>query len=167
MGALGRAANDMNLAILGEFAQAVAKLRQWNDDNAAIGQFRKVKRLDPGYRKIGFTLAKTLFWAERISEAESELRGFMATQAPSGDTLVLMGRIKLESDDTVGAEKSFRKAIRVDPKNGTAWVILGNILKTQDKKKEAIEAYRQALRINPNDRIAKKNLKRLAGGGGF
>ncbi len=142
-------------------------LQQWRDDAAAIGQYRKVKKLDPGYRKIGYTLAGALFRAERISEAESELRGFMATEAPSADTHVLMGRIKLESSNTAGAEKSFRKAIQVDPGNGTAWVILGNILKNQDKKKEAIEAYRQALRINPNDRIAKKNLKRLAGGGGF
>jgi len=57
--------------------------------------------------------------------------------------------------------------VKNNPGNGAAYVLLGNVLKKLGNKRAAIEAYREALRINPHDKVAKKNLKRLAGGGRF
>jgi serine/threonine-protein kinase len=62
-----------------------------------------------------------------------------------------LGRVKMESGDTAGAEKELRQAADLDPKNDRQHALLGSIYDKMGKPEDAQKELKRALELNKND----------------
>jgi len=59
-----------------------------------------------------------------------------------------------DKDDTIGAIKKYRAAVKIDPEFALAYHNWGNALEKQGKYKAAIEKYRQSIDLDPDFTLA-------------
>lgn len=64
---------------------------------------------------------------------------------------ISLGRVKMESGDTTGAEKELHTAADLDPKNDVPHALLGKLYNKMGKPEEAQQELKRALQLNKND----------------
>ena len=82
--------------------------------------------------------------------ANPESEGKSATQAVSeAQALVQAGLVQSQYQDFSGADRTFRRALELDPDNKLAWYNLGVIAQHDGRTADARKAYDKALKIDP------------------
>lgn len=67
----------------------------------------------------------------------------------SRDIAILLGRIRLLSRNTDGAEQAFQQAINLDPTDVTAYRLLANLYHGKGQLEDALSTYQQAAKARP------------------
>lgn len=86
----------------------------------------------------------------RLREAESLYQQVLARDARYLPALLLLGALKGQAGDFVGAEKLTRDALAAGPADPRARVQLGNVLLAQQRYDEAFTAFGDALALDPS-----------------
>jgi tetratricopeptide (TPR) repeat protein len=115
----------------------------------ALALSAEVLRDHPNSDYAHWTRAKLLYGAERLGEAEREVRRALALNPDLIDGHFLLGAILLRREDWEGAEQSYRRTVELKPTHGVAHQHLGTCRLRLGQKKEAAESFREALRCQP------------------
>ncbi|MDQ2834306.1 MAG: tetratricopeptide repeat protein [Acidobacteriota bacterium] len=87
--------------------------------------------------------------AHHLSEAQRLLAAVLAEDPKEARAQELMGVIRFEQGDAVGAETLFRSAIENNPALASAHANLGSLLESTGRPDEARSEYEQSLHLDP------------------
>ena len=77
---------------------------------------------------------------------------FRCYKIKSVETLVTMGKSKLEEGDFDEALDLFQQAILLDQKDPDLWNLMGITLRSMGRHQEAVECFNKSLNIDPRDK---------------
>ena len=98
----------------------------------------------------------------RYDEAESVLKGLVASQPKFVDGHTNLGFLLQQRQRFDEAERSLRQALALSPQHADAWLNLGLVLNTLKRHDEAEAAYRRTLELAPGSAQAHFNLAKMA-----
>lgn len=101
--------------------------------------------------RVRFLIGHALAEQGKYKESEEILRQVLTLRPSNPDnyqTLMELGRVLIEQEKNLEAEKNFRNAIKTNPKSVYARSHLGQALMRQDKMAEAIKVYQEGLKTN-------------------
>lgn len=70
----------------------------------------------------------------------------------SVETLIILGKSKLEKGDFDGALDLFQQAILLDQKDPDLWNLTGITLRSMGRYNEAVECFNKSLSLDPRDK---------------
>ena len=94
----------------------------------------------------------------KFQDAVADLRAVLARQPQSTETLLMLARTHVFSDEGNLAKDNYRKLLEIEPGNADALRELGALLGGSGQTKEAETLLRAALRGNPKDTTASQSL---------
>jgi len=107
-------------------------------------------------------LARALFGASRLAEAEELVEGVLADEksAPgtAAEAAALLGSFRASRDDVEGAITAYSTALQHSPDDATAHRALGELLSAQRRFEEAVAHLETALSLEPDVAPAQYNL---------
>ena len=118
--------------------------------NQRIDELRTSLRDDPGSR-LFFQLGDLLRKAGEVYEAETILRSGLEHHPRYVAAWVSLGRIQLEQAQFSEAERSFARALELDPENAVAARLIGETAEKAGEWVRAIKAYKLARALTPGD----------------
>jgi tetratricopeptide (TPR) repeat protein len=127
-------------------------------DDAALGEFREAKRLDPTNPQFAVSLALALVGAGQGPEAVAALEGVKLDNLNSKQravVLVARSQALLLAGDATAASDAGRQATQADPSSADAWASYGLALAAADKNADAFVALRRAWDMSGDLTIAK------------
>src|SRR5262245_45505225 len=121
----------------------------------AVGLYGEALERDPSLWQAEFQRASAYFSLSRLAEAKASMLGALKqlsefgdapeARAPTSRAQTLLGEIALAENDPVEAEKSFRRAIELNPQATRAHTGLAEILLGGGKYAEAISEVKTAI----------------------
>lgn len=125
----------------------------------AVGHFAKAVKLDPGYGPawVGLGESRTsqalvdyIPRVEGYRMAREAVEHALAMDAELGEAHSALGRIKFYYDrDVAGADASYQRALLLEPGNARVISAAGTLAKNMGRLNDAIALYRRALEIDP------------------
>ncbi len=135
--------------------------------NQRIDELRILLRDDPSSRRF-FLFGDLLRKAGELDEAEEVLTGGLKHHPRYVAAWVSLGRIQLNKAQFSEAERSFARALELDPENGVAARLIGETAERIGEWVRAIKAFKLARALNPGDADLEARIdaieRRLAGG---
>jgi tetratricopeptide (TPR) repeat protein len=138
-----------------ELFEAGQNAHQKGELEKAVGLYGEALEQDPSLWQAGFQCAAAYFSLNRLAEAKasivetlkqlSEYGDAPEARAPSSRAQTLLGEITLAGNDAVEAEKSFRRALELNPQAARARAGLAEILLGGGKYAEAGAEARAAI----------------------
>lgn len=124
----------------------------------AITAFEQSIARDPNYPLPHAALAQSLLiragegWGEGLRDrARSSALRAISLDDQLAESQLALGQVLMRADwDWVGAEKAFRRAIKLNPNLASAHAALSNLLVATGKKEEAITEIRAACSLDPS-----------------
>jgi tetratricopeptide (TPR) repeat protein len=113
----------------------------------ALRWIRKAVEVDPVSTKARFGLGVVLAATGKSAEAVRQFEEVLCADGRDFKTLMQLGSCKLELDDPIAAESSYRRAIAVCPGSASAWTDLGAALYKQSRSAEGLAAFEIADRL--------------------
>src|SRR6266545_2163181 len=157
-----------------ELFEAGQSAHQKGELEKAVGLYGEALERDPSLWQAEFQRAAAYFSMNRLAEAKASMLGALKqlsefgdapeARAPSSRAQTLLGEIALAENDPVEAEKSFRRALELNPqatraRTGLAEILLGGgkyaeaiaeVNLARNDLKAAIEDLRASVEIEPN-----------------
>jgi tetratricopeptide (TPR) repeat protein len=130
--------------------QDTLRLAESGQLDNALGLAARVVRDHPDSAEAHLTLARVLIRASRLDDAEKELRGAISLNGRLVDGHFLLGGVLLLRKDYAGAERSYARAIALQPTHGLALYNLGECRLKLGRRADAIEAFHDAVRAHPD-----------------
>lgn len=96
-----------------------------------------------------------------LSDAEQFLQNYQASNQDSNHIWYAFGYLNYLKADFGEAEKSFEKAIKMNPENGLAWNNLGAIFSEKRQYALAIEKVKRAIQTDPKELMFFSNLQKI------
>ena len=131
--------------------------REGNVDNA-IKLAERAVQIDPQSAASYAALGEAYYLKNRANPDPQwmKLASEYANKAVALDIYLAAGHIslslvKMESADSVGAEKELRTAADLDPKSAAPHRFLGKLYDKTSRDKEAVQELKRALQLDPND----------------
>jgi len=135
--------------------------------NQRIDELRILLRDDPSSRRF-FLFGDLLRKAGELDEAEEILTGGLKHHPRYVAAWVSLGRIQLNKAQFSEAERSFARALELDPENAVAARLIGETAERIGEWVRAIKAFKLARALNPGDADLEARIdaieRRLAGG---
>lgn len=135
--------------------------------NQRIDELRILLRDDPASRRF-FLLGDLLRKAGEPDEASEILIGGLEHHPRYVAAWVSLGRIQLDKAQFSEAERSFARALELDPENAVAARLIGETAERVGEWVRAVKAYKLARALNPGDADLEVRIeaieRRLAGG---
>jgi len=125
--------------------------RASRDLAGAEAAFRRALALDAATPSARLNLGSVLFDAERLGEAEHELRGAAADGTTAADALTLLGLIRARAGDVAGARGLYGDALRADPRAWAAWWSRARLLYDAGRPAEAVPDLERVVELRPRD----------------
>ncbi len=94
----------------------------------------------------------------KFQDAVADLRAVLARQPESTETLLMLARTHVFSNESNLAKDNYRKLLEIEPGNADALRELGALLGGSGQTREAEALLREALRGNPQDTTASQSL---------
>ena len=122
----------------------------------SIEKYKEVLKSEAETSYIFRSMLKAWKAMDDLSSAEK----FLNTYQTSISTHVwyAFGYLNYLQEDYLNAEKSFKKAVKLDSENGLAWNNLGAILSEKEQYKLAVKNVKRAIEVNPREPIFVWNL---------
>ncbi|MEM9291937.1 MAG: tetratricopeptide repeat protein [Acidobacteriota bacterium] len=134
---------------------ARGQVTTWSSSEAV---FRHALTVTQDNHRIHNVLGVTLLSAERLEEAEQELRRAVGIKPGFADAWNNLG-VSLSRQQRAGeAAEAFGRAAALDPADAEARSNLGNVLGTLGRPRQALAAYGEALEIDPDALEARRAL---------
>jgi tetratricopeptide (TPR) repeat protein len=138
-----------------ELFEAGQSAHQKGELEKAVGLYGEALERDPSLWQAEFQRAAAYFSLNRLAEAKASMLGALKqlsefgdapeARAPSSRAQTLLGEISLAGNDPVDAEKSFRRALELNPQATRARTGLAEILLGGGKYAEAIAEVKAAI----------------------
>ncbi len=125
-------------------------LQQQNHFAESAAQFRQILKADPLNAVAHFNLAVSEFALHQQDEAVRELKAALAIQPYYTRAGGLLGTIRLQQGDAVGARREFESVLKTDPADYTALYDLGALDGMEGHWEQAVARLRAALHSNPD-----------------
>lgn len=103
-------------------------------------------------------------WSGDYSTALAAAKSYSKSAPDHVAGMVLLARAALECHETVLAETTAQRILRLEPKTAEAWAILGRLHAAQGDATQAEQEYRQALALDPRCELAATGLAHLPAG---
>jgi tetratricopeptide (TPR) repeat protein len=110
-----------------------------------------IKKIYQLPEKLDVKRINKLYYAGEFEKAKNELEAHIKTYSGSSQSWTYLGLVKLELNDTLGAELAYRKGFELDKENDKAIVGLGIIERMKGNYAKARQYYESAMAINPNN----------------
>ncbi len=146
-----------------ELYEAGQNAHQKGELEKAVELYSQALERDPSLWQAEFQRAAAYFSLNRLAEAKASMIGALKqlsefgdapeARGPSSRAHVLLGEIALAENDPVEAEKSFRRALELNPQATRAHAGLAEILLGGGKRDEAIAEAKAAIEAG-DDRAA-------------
>lgn len=125
----------------------------------AIANFERASYLNPENAEAWMRLAEANWSEEKYPEVLRAIERAVKIRPDWAEAHEVLGRAQMEAGIGVilpsqNAEKSFRKAIQLNPDFVDAHLSLANSLRAQGKYPEALDSYRRVLALTPENAIA-------------
>lgn len=124
----------------------------------AAQAFAEAAKLQPRDPEPHLSAGAILEKQNDVSGAEREYQAALALSPHSGDALIGLANIYMQSKRLPQAETALRRYLDADPKNGPARVQLGRVLEAEGKHAEATVQLQQGLQLAPDDLNAQRDL---------
>lgn len=118
--------------------------------NQRIDELRSLLQEDPGSRRF-FLLGDLLRKTGEFNEAQDVLTAGLEHHPRYVAAWVSLGRIQLDRDQFSDAERSFARALELDPENAVAARLIGETAEKGGEWVRAIKAYKLARALTPGD----------------
>jgi class 3 adenylate cyclase/tetratricopeptide (TPR) repeat protein len=125
----------------------------------ALHHFRQAIRIDPKFaaayaaianEKIIQALFSTATREEIFGEARTAVQSAIALDPTLADAYLVKGAIKFYGDwDWAGAEKAFKKALKLDPNNANNYIRYSAVLAALQRHQESLELAEKAIELDP------------------
>lgn len=142
-----------------DYLLGTALLREGQTDRGAILIQRLLESGDTA--EAHMLMAYTQLKANQKKQALDEVNRALQLNANLPEAYSLRGRLAYLDSDMAGAEKSFTKAVSLDPGNFDARLWLGTLQREQGSFEQAHENLNFALRLRPQDLRARFQFARL------
>jgi tetratricopeptide (TPR) repeat protein len=138
-----------------ELFEAGQNEHQKGELEKAVGLYGEALERDPSLWQAEFQRAAAYFSLNRLAEAKASMLGALKqlsefgdapeARGPSSRAQILLGDISLAENNPVEAEKSFRRALELNPQAARAHAGLAEILLAGEKYAEAIAEAKAAI----------------------
>ena len=129
-----------------------------NNSQGALAAFERAVVLDPRYynawKNYGIVLART----RQYSEAEKVFLYLRKLVPDEPKVLLVLGNLRIESQDGYGAIKYFQKGLSMNDKDPDLWNRLAYTYHGMKQYDKAITTYEKALTVDPKHLMARKYL---------
>ncbi len=101
---------------------------------------------------VGAVATGVTSWAiasHPMTATAPESKAVHGHQAQEAAALLQAGKLQVQYRDFVGATRTFRRVLELDPRNKVAWYDLGVIAQQEGRAGSAHQAYDEALKIDP------------------
>ncbi|MFH9978380.1 tetratricopeptide repeat protein [Streptomyces sp. NPDC017179] len=101
---------------------------------------------------MGAVAAGVTSWAitsHPMTATAPESKAAQGHKAQEAATLLQAGNLQVQYRDYVGATRTFRRVLELDPHNKVAWYDLGVVAQQEGRAGDASKAYDKALKIDP------------------
>jgi Flp pilus assembly protein TadD len=145
-GAASDVPNELPAAQAIQACLAVAQnLEKSGNDAAAIEQYEKVLRLDPGNQKASRRLAVLYDRCCEFAKADAEYQKLAKARSRDADLFNDWGYSYYQRNKWQDAEKNLRKALALDPQHARARCNLGLVLGQEGRYEEALKEFRSVV----------------------
>ena len=93
----------------------------------------------------------SFYYAGDYQQAKNELENYLNEYPNSLKGWNYLGLVKLDLNDTLGAEKAYEKALKLDEKSERAIIGLGVVERMRGNYSKAKTYYLSVLKVNPNN----------------
>lgn len=139
------------------YSEARGLMASWSPANMARAKalLRKAVALDPNYAPAWSTLGAATFFTGRLAiidekaRAEAILAVRRALELAPNLAQAHASLALVEDKSSEATERSYRRAIALDPGYADAWMWLGDAFYRQRRLSEAMDAYQRAIAIDP------------------
>jgi putative PEP-CTERM system TPR-repeat lipoprotein len=129
--------------------------------DAAIAEFERLSKADPGDRAARTRLVKMYLMAGRRTEAEGLLAGAIAKNPKDADALLQRSEIFLDAGKYADAQSDLNLVLRYRPESAEPHVLLARLDAAQGRVLNQRQELAEALRLNPATMPARLELARL------
>lgn len=144
-----------NAAAWNYLGLAYHRAGQWTN---AAEAYTRALRLDRELLEARFNLGCLWLDQDQWDAARGEFTAYTLRRGNAVDGWLKLGAAQLQGRDVVGAEKSFREALRLDAGSVEAMNGLGLVLLQRNRPRDAAESFGAALKEQPDYRPALLNL---------
>jgi tetratricopeptide (TPR) repeat protein len=116
-----------------------------------IGLFFVIKRIYHIPEQRDIARINKLYYSREFEKAKNELEIHVRKYPGSSQSWAYLGLVKLELNDTAGAELAYRKGFELDKRNDKAIVGFGMVERMKGNYIKAREYYENAIAINPDN----------------
>lgn len=128
--------------------------------NQRLDELRNLLQEDPGSRRF-FLLGDLLRKAGELGEAAEVLTQGLEHHPRYVAAMVSLGRIQLETDQFSDAERSFARALELDPENAVAARLIGETAEKAGELVRAIKAFKLARALTPGDVELEERIQKI------
>lgn len=132
--------------------------------SGAVAQYRKAIALDPRLPGVHFELAELLNTSADPTvkqEAEKEYRAALAQNPEDGRSLLRLGDIDVQRDNTQQAVGEYSRAVEIEPADADAKLALAKVLIDLGETDKAQSLLEEAVRLDPTNAVAHYRLGTL------
>lgn len=116
-----------------------------------IGLFFVIKKFYKSAEYSDVKRINEIYYSGEYDKAKNELESHLKKYPESSESWAYLGLVNLELNDTINAEKAYRKGFDLDSENDKAIVGLGIIQRMKGNYAKAREYYEKAIEVNPNN----------------
>ena len=127
----------------------------------SIEKFKGVLKSEGEASTVFRMMLKAWKAIDGLSDAEQFLQNYQASNEDSTHIWYAFGYLNYLKADFGEAEKSFEKAIKMNPENGLAWNNLGAIFSEKRQYALAIEKVKRAIQTDPKELMFFSNLQKI------
>lgn len=149
LSAPSRAANDKGAAR--QLIETALRFHQSGDLQGAARLYDQVLAKHPGDSGVLGMRGMVAFEQKEYDEARTWLDRAIKINPDDSRLHNFMGQLLAAEGELIGAERSFAKAVTLDPEFFEGWCNLAVTLKQGHQLMEAIPAFERALKLSPND----------------
>lgn len=124
-------------------------------ENKALDFYKNAVLLAPYVLEFRNKLAVCYVKLLKLNEAENELKFILSENNKNEMALCNMGYVYELKNDLEKAEKTYIKAIKMNPVYELAWINLAGLYLKTNRKRDAKNAILQILKINPQNTMAR------------
>lgn len=115
----------------------------------AIGCWRRVRDLAPGYPQVGANLGRCFWYLKQFEDARHSYERHLTADPTDADTMVELAALLIETGDLELAEARVEQAIALRPDDAAGHHLRGDLALRRRQPVTADHAYRAALEARP------------------